>query len=83
MLDSMSVSVLVKVMVSVVLRLNGFFHYNDDICDGVSNRVMILSVMVSRMVLVMAMVSVSVMVFDKDFRDCIAMLDSRSIVDSI
>ena len=83
MLDSMSVSVLVKVMVSVVLRLNGFFHYNDDICDGVSNRVMILSVMVSRMVLVMTMVSVSVMVFDEDFRDCIPMLDSRSNTESI
>ena len=79
----MSVSVLVTVTVSVVLRLNDFFHYNDDICDGVSNRVMILSVMVSRMVLVMAMVSVSVMVFDKDFRDCIPMLRLRSIGDSI
>ena len=44
---------------------------------------MILSMMVSRMVLVMAMVSVSVMVFDEDFRDCIPMLDSRSIGDSI
>ena len=46
---------------------------------------MILSMMVLRMVSVMAMVSVSVSVmgFDMDFRNCIPMLDSRSIGDSI
>ena len=40
---------------------------------------MILSMMVLRMV----SVSVSVMGFDMDFHDCIPMLDSRSIGDSI
>ena len=60
-------------------KIKWFFHYNHDICDGISNQVMILSMMV----LVMAMVSVLVMVFDEDFYDCIPMLDSRSIGDSI
>ena len=60
-------------------KIKWFFHYNNDICDGISNQVMILSMMV----LVMAMVSVLVMVFDEDFYDCIPMLDSRSIGDSI
>ena len=41
-----------------------WFHHNDDICDEVSDGVMIFSMMVS----MMAMVSVSVIVLDMDFR---------------
>ena len=53
--------------------------YNDDICDGLSDRVTILSMMV----LVMSMISVSVMVFDIGYCNCILMWDSRSIGDSV
>ena len=58
-------------------------HYNDDICDELSDRVTILSIMVSMMVLVMSMISVSVMVFDMGYCDCILMWDSRSIGGSV